>query len=78
MLCVYITDNGRQFLYNQSIIIGLLYLLPEIMQIARKRTLVKRKRGNGMAAFDDVRQGPGCSYISDIRFDMRRSETALE
>ena len=44
MLCAYITDNGRQLLYNQNIIIGLLYLLPEIMQIARKRTLVKRKR----------------------------------
>ena len=44
MLCVYITDNGRQLLYNQSIIIGLLYLLPEIIQIARKMALVKKKR----------------------------------
>ena len=44
MLCVYITDNGRQLLYNQSIIIGLLYLLSEIMQIARKMALVKKKR----------------------------------
>ena len=43
MLCVYITDNGRQLLYNQSIIIGLLYLLSEIMQIARKMALVKKK-----------------------------------
>ena len=58
--------------------IGLVYLLPEIMQIARKRTLVKRKRDNGMTAFDDVRQGLGCSYISDIRFDMRSSETSLK
>ena len=78
MLCVYITDNGRQLLYNQRITIGLLYLLPEIMQIARKRTLVKRKRGNGMTAFDDARQGPGCSYISDTRFDMRSPETSLK
>ena len=44
MLYVYITDNGRQLLYNQSIIIGLLYLLSEIMQIARKMALVKKKR----------------------------------
>ena len=66
------------FLYNKSVTIGLLYLLPEIMQIARKRALVKRKRGNGMTAFDDARQGPGCSYISDIRFDIRSTETSLK
>lgn len=76
---VFITQTmGDSFLYNQSIIIGLLYLLPEIMQIARKRTLVKRKRGNGMTAFDDARQGPGCSYISDIRFDIRSTEPSLK
>ena len=65
-------------MYNQNVIIDLLYLLPEIIQIARKRTLVKRKRDNGMTAFDDVRQGLGCSYISDIRFDMRSPETSLK
>ena len=48
------------------------------MQIARKRTLVKRKRGNGIIAFDDVRQGLGCSYISDTRFDMRRPGSSLK
>ena len=78
MLCVYITDNGRQLLYNQRITIGLLYLLPEIMQIARKRTLLKRKRDNGIIAFDDVRQRLGYSYISDIRFDMRRQGSSLK
>ena len=31
-----------------------------------------------MTAFDDVRQGLGCSYISDIRFDMRSPETSLK
>ena len=31
-----------------------------------------------MTAFDDVRQGLGCSYISDIRFDMRRPGTSLK
>lgn len=78
MLCVYITDNGRQLLYNQSITIGLLYLLPEIMQIARKRTLVKRKRDNGVTTFNDVRQRLGYSYISNIRFDMRRPGSSLK
>ena len=78
MLCVYITDNGRQLLYNQSIIIGLLYQLPEIMQIARKGTLVKRKRDNGVTTFNDVRQRLGYSYISDIRFDMRRPGSSLK
>ena len=34
-------------------------LSPEIMQIARKRTLVKRRRDNGVTALDDVRQGTG-------------------
>lgn len=48
------------------------------MQIARKRTLVKRKRDNGIIAFDDVRQGLGCSYISDTRFDMRSPKTSLK
>ena len=78
MLCVYITDNGRQLLYNQSIIIGLMYLLPEIMQIARKRTLVKRKRDKWYDRIYDVRQGLGCSYISDTCFDMRSPETSLK
>ena len=31
-----------------------------------------------MTAFDDVRQGLGCSYISDTRFDMRSPETSLK
>lgn len=53
-------------------------MLPEIMQIARKRSLVKRKRDNGIIAFDYVRQGLGCSYISDTRFDMRSPETSLK
>ena len=53
-------------------------MLPEIMQIARKRSLVKRKRDNGIIAFDDVRQGLGCSYISDTRFDMMSPETSLK
>ena len=53
-------------------------MLPEIMQIARKRSLVKRKRDNGIIAFDDVRQGLGYSYISDTRFDMRRPGSSLK
>lgn len=53
-------------------------MLPEIMQIARKRMLVKRKRDNGVTTFDDVRQRLGYSYISDIRFDMRSPETSLK
>lgn len=65
-------------MYNHNVKIGLVYVLPEIMQIARKRSLVKRKRDNGIIAFDDVRQGLGCSYISDIRFDMRRPESSLK
>ena len=31
-----------------------------------------------MTAFDDVRQGLGCSYISDTRFDMRRPDTSFK
>ena len=31
-----------------------------------------------MTAFDDVRQGLDCSYISDTRFDMRRPGTSLK
>ena len=31
-----------------------------------------------MTAFDDVRHGLGCSYISDTRFDMRRPGTSLK
>ena len=65
-------------MYNHNVKIGLVYVLPEIMQIARKRSLVKRKRDNGIIAFDDVRQGLGCSYISDIRFDMRRPGSSLK
>lgn len=65
-------------MYNHNVKIGLVYVLPEIMQIARKRSLVKRKRDNGIIAFDDVRQGLGCSYISDTRFDMRRPGSSLK
>ena len=78
MICIPITDNRRLLLYNHNVKIGLVYMLPEIMQIARKRSLVKRKRNNGIIAFDDVRQGLGCSYISDTRFDMRSPETSLK
>ena len=53
-------------------------LSPEIMQIARKMALVKKRRDNGVTAFDDVRQGLGCSYISDARFGMIRPGTFLK
>lgn len=65
-------------MYNHNVKIGLVYVLPEIMQIARKRSLVKRKRDNGVTTFDDVRQRLGYSYISDIRFDMRRPGSSLK
>ena len=39
MVCVRITDNRWLLLYNQNAMVGLWYLLPKIMQIARKRTL---------------------------------------
>ena len=45
-----------------------------------KRNKAKGKKGGGndMTAFDDVRQNLGCSYISDIRLDMRRPEVSLK
>ena len=59
---------------------GLLCVIPENHIVySEKEIRQKEKRGgNDMTAFDDVRQNLGCSYISDIRLDMRRPEVSLK